>query len=91
MTRSISAMELRQKLGEILDRVALRHDSFVIERKGRPLAALVPAEMLDQLQRAAAQLLKETGERSSRDTTQREADALANEAKHATRRSGRRR
>ncbi|MCA1826647.1 MAG: type II toxin-antitoxin system Phd/YefM family antitoxin [Myxococcales bacterium] len=33
----------------MLNRVAPRHDEFVIERKGKPLAALVPVERLEQM------------------------------------------
>jgi hypothetical protein len=34
-------MDVRQRIGDMLNRVALRHDEFIIERKGKPLAALV--------------------------------------------------
>jgi len=37
----------------MLNRVALRHDEFVIERKGKPLAALVPVGRLQQMRRFA--------------------------------------
>jgi prevent-host-death family protein len=40
----ISTLEVRQRLGDILNRVALRNDQFIIERKGKPLAAVVPVE-----------------------------------------------
>lgn len=53
MTERISTLEVRQQLGDLLNRVALRHDEFVIERKGKPLAALVPVEKLDQMRRIA--------------------------------------
>ncbi len=53
MTERVSTMDVRQHLGDILNRVALRHDEFVIERKGRPLAALVPVEKLEQLRAIA--------------------------------------
>jgi prevent-host-death family protein len=53
MTERISTLEVRQRLGDMLNRVALRHDEFVIERKGKPLAALVPVEKLDQMRRIA--------------------------------------
>ena len=46
-------MEVRQRIGDMLNRVALRHDEFVIERKGKPLAALVPVERLEQMRRFA--------------------------------------
>jgi prevent-host-death family protein len=46
-------MDVRQRIGDLLNRVALRHDEFIIERKGKPLAALVPVERLDQMRRFA--------------------------------------
>ena len=48
MTERISTLEVRQRLGDILNRVALRNDQFIIERKGKPLAAVVPVEGLAQ-------------------------------------------
>jgi antitoxin (DNA-binding transcriptional repressor) of toxin-antitoxin stability system len=32
---------------------SLRHDEFIIERKGKPLAALVPVERVEQMRRFA--------------------------------------
>jgi prevent-host-death family protein len=42
MADKVSTLEVRQRIGDMLNRVALRHDEFIIERKGKPLAALVP-------------------------------------------------
>jgi PHD/YefM family antitoxin component YafN of YafNO toxin-antitoxin module len=53
MTEKVSTLEVRQKLGDLFNRVALRHDQFIIERKGKLLAALIPIERLEQMQRAA--------------------------------------
>lgn len=53
MTDKVSTMEVRQRIGDMLNRVALRHDEFIIERKGKPLAALVPIERLEQMRRFA--------------------------------------
>ena len=53
MAEIVSTMEVRRRMGDILNRVALRHDEFIIERKGKPLAALVPVERLEQLRRYA--------------------------------------
>ena len=46
-------MDVRQRIGDMLNRVALRHDEFIIARKGKPLAALVPVERLEQMRRFA--------------------------------------
>jgi len=42
-------MDVRARIGDMLNRVALRHDQFIIERKGKALAALVPVERLEQM------------------------------------------
>ncbi len=50
----ITPMDLRAHTGEFLDRVRLQHDTFIIERRGTPMAALVPIEKLRQLREIAA-------------------------------------
>lgn len=53
MTERVSTMQVRSRIGDLLNRVALRHDEFIIERKGEPLAALVPIERLEQMREYA--------------------------------------
>ncbi len=53
MSERVSTMDVRARIGDMLNRVALRHDEFVIERKGKPLAALVSIERLEQMRRFA--------------------------------------
>ena len=55
MAEKVSTMEVRARIGDMLNRVALRHDEFIIERKGHPLAALVPVERLEQMRNFARQ------------------------------------
>ncbi len=86
MIETVSTLEIRQRLGDLLNRVALRHDQFVIERKGKPLAAMVPVERLEQMQQAARLHLMSILDQRAEEVSQREADQLANEAKHRTRR-----
>jgi prevent-host-death family protein len=50
----ITPMDLRAHAGEFLDRVRLQHDTFIIERRGTPMAALVPIERLRMMQETAA-------------------------------------
>ena len=90
MTEKISTLEIRQKLGDILNRVALRHDQFIIERKGKPLAAVVPVARLEQMQRAARLHLLRVLEQEPGKLSAEEADQIANEAKHQTRKAARR-
>ena len=40
MTEKVSTLEVRQKLGDLLNRVALRHDQFIIERKGETVSGV---------------------------------------------------
>jgi antitoxin (DNA-binding transcriptional repressor) of toxin-antitoxin stability system len=53
MADRVSTIDVRQRIGDMLNRVALRHDEFIIERKGKALAALVPVERLEQMRRFA--------------------------------------
>ncbi len=48
--KKISAMKARQNLGQLLNEVSIRGDSYIIERAGKPLAALVDMERFRQLQ-----------------------------------------
>jgi prevent-host-death family protein len=52
-SRHISTMDLRAKLGDVLDRVRLRFDTFVVERKGEEVAAIVPVERMRRLEEFA--------------------------------------
>jgi prevent-host-death family protein len=87
MQERLSTLEIRKRLGELLNRVALRHDEFVVERKGRPLAAIVPVEKLRQLERLARLHLLEALQARPARPTPAEADALADRAKHVTRKA----
>lgn len=40
-------------MGSSCPNVSLRDDEFIIERKGKPVAALVPVERLEQMRRFA--------------------------------------
>ena len=74
----------------MLNRVALRHDELVIERKGKPLAALVPVERLEQMRRFARQHALEFLERQQggpgEQLSEQEAMDVALEAQQAARR-----
>ena len=89
MTEKISTVQIRQRLGAVLSRVALRNDQFIIERKGKPLAAVVPVERFEQMRRAARMHLLRVLEREGK-PTEAQAERRANEAKHRTRKARRR-
>src|SRR5436853_1616941 len=92
MTEKVSTIDVRQRIGDLLNRVALRHDEFIIERKGKPLAALVPVERLEQMRRFARTQALDFLERQKRsDLTESEAEELALEARAWARRPARKR
>lgn len=64
MTKKISTTDVRRRIGELLERVALRQE-YIIERKGKPLAALVPVERLEQMRRFARRHALEILERQA--------------------------
>ena len=82
MTDTVSTMDVRQRIGDMLNRVALRHDEFIIERKGKALAALVPVERLEQMRRfARRQALEFMDQQKPSPVSDKQAAALAREAK----------
>lgn len=86
VAQRVSTLEIRKRLGELLDRVALRKDQFVIERKGKALAALVPASELERLDLLARRYVLDVLERQRGSAlTQAQAERLADEAKHRAR------
>ena len=51
MITEVSAVKFRQNLGEMLNQVQYRHDSVVINKDGRPVAALVDARLFERIRR----------------------------------------
>ena len=87
MTEKVSTMDVRQRIGDMLNRVALRHDEFIIERKGKPLAALVPVERLEQMRRFARRHALEFMDQQPSALTDAQASELAADAKRWARNS----
>ena len=51
MVSEVSAVNFRQNLGEMLNQVQYRNDSIVINKDGKPVAALVDAELFARIRR----------------------------------------
>jgi prevent-host-death family protein len=51
MITEVSAVNFRQNLGEMLNQVQYRNDSIVINKDGKPVAALVDAELFGRIRR----------------------------------------
>ncbi len=89
MADTVSTMDVRQRIGDMLNRVALRHDEFIIERKGKPLAALVPVERLEQMRRFARRhALDFMDQQQTSELTESQAADLAADAKRWARSEG---
>ncbi len=51
MITEVSAVNFRKNLGEMLNQVQYRNDSIVINKDGKPVAALVDAELFARIRR----------------------------------------
>lgn len=85
MPKKIGTDIVRKNMGEILDCVYLRGDEFIIERKHKPLAALVPVEKLEFLNKMAKNTVLEMISGPAAKESAKVIDRLANEAKHESR------
>lgn len=54
MITETDAVSFRQNLGEMLNQVQYRHDSVVINKDGKPVAALVDARLFERIRRMQA-------------------------------------
>lgn len=51
MVSEVSAVSFRQNLGEMLNQVQYRNDTIVIKKDGKPVAALIDAELFARIRR----------------------------------------
>ncbi|MBK6868041.1 MAG: type II toxin-antitoxin system Phd/YefM family antitoxin [Burkholderiales bacterium] len=51
MITEVTAVNFRQNLGEMLNQVQYRHDSILVSKDGKPVAALVDAELFARIRR----------------------------------------
>ncbi len=83
MQREATAMTVRQNLGELLNEVQYKHDSIIITKAGKPVAAMVDMDTFARLRR------QDSGEferlwaqfaKGFEDLSEAEAEQLAHEA-----------
>jgi len=53
---SLSASEVRKEFAETLNRVAYKSERIALDRRGKPVAALVPIEDVELLERLEEEL-----------------------------------
>lgn len=51
MINEVNTVTFRQNLAEMLNQVQYRHDSILIKKDGKPVAALVDAQLFDRIRR----------------------------------------
>jgi prevent-host-death family protein len=51
MQREATAMTVRQNLGELLNEVQYKHDSIIITKAGKPVAAMVDMATFERMRR----------------------------------------
>ena len=67
MEKTIGAATVRRKFGQLLEEIYYRGDKIVVERRGRPMAVLVPVELFESWQEQREQffaLIEEARERN---------------------------
>ncbi|MCL5961189.1 MAG: type II toxin-antitoxin system Phd/YefM family antitoxin [Chloroflexi bacterium] len=86
MEKTIGAFSARRQFGKVLQEVIARGDSYVVERHGEPVAAVVPIEVYEQWKRSRREFfdrLRAISERAN--LPEEEAEKLATEAVKAIR------
>lgn len=69
MANTASVRELRDNLGQVLDRATYNHEVTVVTKRGREVAAVVPIELVREWERAEDEALLEiVKERMAEDT-----------------------
>lgn len=49
MLKTISAIKVRQNLGQVMNEVALKEDEYIVERAGKPIVAIIPIEQYQRI------------------------------------------
>jgi prevent-host-death family protein len=87
MEKLIPAFEARRQFGKLLQDVTARGDTYVVERHGEPVAAVVPIEVYEQWKEQRSAFFaawRQAAETAN--LTPEEAETLAKEAVQAVRR-----
>lgn len=58
MVKTINAYQLRQNLGRLLEEVYYQSAQLIVERSGRPMAAIIPIPDFEKLTKRAPALSK---------------------------------
>lgn len=59
MKKSVTAMEARKNFGNMLNKVALKDDKYIISRAGKPIAAVVSISELERMEQSEEEAREE--------------------------------
>jgi len=62
MLKKISAIKVRQNLGQVMNEVALKEDEYIVERAGKPLVAIIPIDQYQRLRGEREDFFRMVGE-----------------------------
>ena len=89
MDKTLGVTEARSRLGEIIDTVRYQGESVILTKSGKPAAAIVPYEMLEQWRQAREKLFAVVDEVQARnrdlDMSEEELLDFVNEVIHEMR------
>ncbi len=54
----VTALKARQTFGTIMNAVSFRNDSYIVERKGTPMVAIIPVKKFKQMDKARQRFFK---------------------------------
>jgi len=89
MINEVNAVAFRQNLGEMLNQVQYRHDSILIKKDGKPVAALVDAQLFDRIRRfkdrfdTLSQRIAEAYATVTEEEGMNEIDAIVSDVRHS--------
>jgi len=92
MRKNISTQDLKTHIGEVVDAVRLRGDRYIIERRGKAMAAIVPLTVNENDERSRRRLfdLIDMVHKKNRDVPPEQIDAAINQARTEVRQLKRR-
>ena len=82
MAKKMNALKLQKNLSQVLDEVFQKGDQYVIERAGRPMAAVVPLWQLEERRKRKERffgMVKEVRQRNKKE----KAEVIASEIEEA--------
>jgi prevent-host-death family protein len=86
MEKVIASFTARRQFGQLLDEVMGKGNTFVVERNGKPVAAVVPIEIYEQWKRSREAFFNNWRKAAEQaNLSPEEAEALAAEAVAAAR------